>query len=628
VHDLISGVLDFKTIKTMLTVIGKSPQVKPEKLALVAHELPKALKALVKAIPSFKIKNAYLLSSKVGPNGRYAALHSHQDYIALVEENLLPKVTRLGQAVAAAAFGCAIRQSWPDWHDVIMDSLSDSERQELRSGKLAFLPEKAGKVRIIAIGDSFSQNVLKPIHDSLMHILERIPEDCTFNQEKGAEFLSRVTSDSDFVASFDHSSCTDLFPARIQADVLNHLYGDEVGEAWLELVSTREFSYRIKDSNEVVEGKVSWSVGQPMGLYASWPIMALSHHALVYIASSICKVTPTGRYCILGDDIVIAHQLLAETYLKLVESLGMKINLQKSFISESGTPSCGEFAKRQFTDGGEITPLPTALVQSALNDWRLAPLLITKVRDRISFPLNDCVRWIKVTFPEQVSNLMKLLHLPIWMGGFGYPAERPLRELLLGDDPDKVPPFCWWLQMAINEMQRDNDVTMSTLSDAFEKVADTVPMSVYREHPFVHQMISNQSLDRGSPYRTTFQIPPTGGGLLFPVEWVSEAVAFYKKLLTQRSLSRVEQRFNLSIQKKRQISNVNRWLRVLTRRSLRNSSSPPKGINRNIDDLIEEVEALTQNRSSERVPSFRNPGLEMAIDLAAQDLSEYHLSTR
>jgi len=48
-------------------------------------------------------------------------------------------------------------------------------------------------------------------------------------------------------------------------------------------------------------------------------------------------------YAVLGDDIVIADRAVATQYLKIMEELGVGINLSKSLMSNSKTI---EFAKK------------------------------------------------------------------------------------------------------------------------------------------------------------------------------------------------------------------------------------------------------------------------------------------
>lgn len=69
---------------------------------------------------------------------------------------------------------------------------------------------------------------------------------------------------------------------------------------------------------------------------------------------------------LLGDDIVIAHPLVAKHYLSIMEQLGVPINNLKSL---TGKPV--EFCKRVWTPKGEITPLPLRLLSQAFTDYRL-----------------------------------------------------------------------------------------------------------------------------------------------------------------------------------------------------------------------------------------------------------------
>jgi hypothetical protein len=55
--------------------------------------------------------------------------------------------------------------------------------------KLSWFPDKELKVRVIAIGDYYSQAALKPFHHYLFRVLRKIPQDCTFNQ---AAFIEKV----------------------------------------------------------------------------------------------------------------------------------------------------------------------------------------------------------------------------------------------------------------------------------------------------------------------------------------------------------------------------------------------------------------------------------------------------
>jgi len=79
-----------------------------------------------------------------------------------------------------------------------------------------------------------------------------------------------------------------------------------------------------------------------MGAYSSWASLALTHHCIIHLAAVNKGLETFSDYCILGDDVVIMNELVAEEYLRLMELLGVNINLAKSVQSDR---FC-EFAKK------------------------------------------------------------------------------------------------------------------------------------------------------------------------------------------------------------------------------------------------------------------------------------------
>jgi len=71
-------------------------------------------------------------------------------------------------------------------------------------------------------------------------------------------------------------------------------------------------------------------------------MLAITHHVIVRIAASKAGLNNFKDYAILGDDIVIANDAVAENYLRLMKTLGVGINLSKSVQSKD----FAEFAKR------------------------------------------------------------------------------------------------------------------------------------------------------------------------------------------------------------------------------------------------------------------------------------------
>lgn len=79
-----------------------------------------------------------------------------------------------------------------------------------------------------------------------------------------------------------------------------------------------------------------------MGAYSSWPMLALTHHIIVRMSARMAGVPFSGKYVILGDDVVIACPLIAEVYKKMMATLDTPISLMKTHVSDDTY----EFAKR------------------------------------------------------------------------------------------------------------------------------------------------------------------------------------------------------------------------------------------------------------------------------------------
>jgi len=217
-------------------------------------------------------------------------------------------------------------------------------------GKLVQLKEAAGKVRVIAIVDSITQWVLKPIHDWLFKILKHIPQDGTFNQDAPLERLWKDFR-GQFIGSCDMSAATDRLPVILQAHLLSHILGKEMAIAWMRLLTYRP--YRTAGLKNLM-----YRVGQPMGALSSWAALAITHHFLWQWAALRSKATYPGAwfksYAVLGDDSSAGYKGVVAEYLKICSEIGVGVNLAKSLLSPNG---CLEFAKRFWTPRGNCSPI-------------------------------------------------------------------------------------------------------------------------------------------------------------------------------------------------------------------------------------------------------------------------------
>jgi hypothetical protein len=239
-------------------------------------------------------------------------------------------------------------------------------------GKLSPVFEARGKVRIVAIVDYWSQLVLKPLHDSIFRSLKFVKEDGTFDQVRPlTELISRAGLSNSRIASFDLSAATDRLPVDLQVQILN-LMGVP-GDIWKELM-LRPYVYVRKDEDgEEIRQTLFYAVGQPMGAYSSWGMLALTHHIIVQIAANRAGFQSWFRdYGIIGDDIIIANDLVANSYKALMNDLGVEINMTKSHHG-----NVAEFAKRWcHTALGEITPIGAGNILTVVRNVRLMPNIV------------------------------------------------------------------------------------------------------------------------------------------------------------------------------------------------------------------------------------------------------------
>jgi hypothetical protein len=216
-------------------------------------------------------------------------------------------------------------------------------------GRLGLKQEAAGKMRVFAMVDPITQWVLYPIHRFIFdEILQKLPMDGTFNQLAP---LERTRSWLEMY-SLDLSSATDRLPMSIQTQIINFIWPG-LGDHWE--VSLVERQYYNPDTSSGLK----YAVGQPMGAYSSWAMLALTHHFIVQVSAWKACVVPVGvfftEYAVLGDDIVIGNKAVKDSYLRILSDLGVECGLHKSLLSPSGTAL--EFAKRTWHLGKDVSPL-------------------------------------------------------------------------------------------------------------------------------------------------------------------------------------------------------------------------------------------------------------------------------
>jgi hypothetical protein len=229
-----------------------------------------------------------------------------------------------------------------------------------RQGKIATKVEPAGKVRVFAIVDYWTQCALKPLHDFVFEVLRAIPQDGTFHQERPVKELLKRAPKGAVFHSFDLSAATDRCPVALQELVVAVMYGVTYAATWKELLIGRD--YHVPNARKEpgkLPRRVRYAVGQPMGAYSSWAVFALTHHAIVQFAAYLAGHKGWFKlYALLGDDIVIADVAVANRYKRVCKWLGMGIGISKSMVNDN--LSC-EFAKKVFVQGKDCAAFPWKL---------------------------------------------------------------------------------------------------------------------------------------------------------------------------------------------------------------------------------------------------------------------------
>jgi len=365
------------TILSVYRVIGCPPILKIETITspstgltdtFPVWEVRQSLLALGVTLKGLRPASPYLFSEAAGPNYPRATWSSgldalaywcaplqwwHFSVIAVRSRSWLVYFWLLGVMLISAP---------------VVPILVSLRCMPFKLGRLSKLYEAAGKVRVVAITDWWTQCLLLPLHQAIFDCLKAIRMDATFDQSGGLQRLLEIARGRPMY-SFDLSAATDRLPVSLQEQILSAL-GLSWAGSWRALLTERPWYLGRKP--------VMYAVGQPMGAYSSWAMLALTHHVIVQVAAlrvGWSSVFP--YYCVLGDDVVIADAVVAEAYRSLMTALGVPINMSKSLVSEKG---CLEFAKRWVhPDKGEFSPIGPGLILVVIRNLRFIPLLVNEL---------------------------------------------------------------------------------------------------------------------------------------------------------------------------------------------------------------------------------------------------------
>jgi hypothetical protein len=270
--------------------------------------------------------------------------------------------------------------------------------------KLSIIKSPEAKLRPIAIFDYWTQTSLKPLHDHIMIMLRNFNSDCTHDQDS---FAINLIPKGPYWC-YDMTACTDRLPVSLQKMIVNEITNNKRGDSWEYLMTALPF--HVPFDNKQHKDEISYEVGQPMGAYSSWAVMALTHHFIVFWASKRAKLRNFRSYLLLGDDIVIMNKKVSIEYKNILRELGVEISAQKTIISKDTM----EFAKRLFHKGKEYSHYPIeALIEQSHKYTYFSALL---------FPL------IKRGYLDSIGNKGTGFCFP-WKGWFKIHSNKPSNQL-------------------------------------------------------------------------------------------------------------------------------------------------------------------------------------------------------
>lgn len=212
---------------------------------------------------------------------------------------------------------------------------------EGKSGRIAVIQEQGAKARVVAVPSARLQLAFLPLHSALMRWDAEHLQDtsCVSDQLKGI-YGAMNFLDSDYklwsVFCTDLSSATDRFPRSVSQAILRGIGLNEYATAIAE-VSERKWSSPW--------GDLTYSVGQPMGLYGSFPLFHISNQLVAEAAERVAMKATGGSlhrfqngktYYVLGDDIIHSDETSVRYYRDTLSYLGCDVSPSKTIDGRVG----------------------------------------------------------------------------------------------------------------------------------------------------------------------------------------------------------------------------------------------------------------------------------------------------
>nr|UJQ92621.1 MAG: putative RNA-dependent RNA polymerase [Mitoviridae sp.] len=345
-------------------------------------------------------------------------------------------------------------------------------------GKLSIKSEPAGKERVFALVDVWTQTVLNPIHEMCFAFLRSLPNDGTFDQHASEMRARSKAKESNKSFGYDLTAATDRLPLKLQIAILNRIV-PTLGDLWGPILVDRPY---MLDITKYLDGKVlpshpqnrgkemvhptvfnnggvdypikvsfssagrasywielRYGTGQPMGALSSWAMLAITHHYILQLAavragviSRVSRETWFSGYELLGDDIIIFNEAVAKEYLLIMDEIGVPINISKSVCANN---SVTEFAKVTSFRGENVSAVSWKMFMSQNHMMGRANIAFSMlnrgiVRNRINPWIESIARQNRTNPGNPIPTYLALLSMLASNGKI--PLEQVLKCLISG----------------------------------------------------------------------------------------------------------------------------------------------------------------------------------------------------
>jgi hypothetical protein len=223
-------------------------------------------------------------------------------------------------------------------------------------GNIGFLEQPGGKLRTVANPNRLVQYVNRPLGEVLSKAFYSRDGYYVMNQDEGMKWAQEKLRQGISLSSFDMSSATDRLDYRkFLHEFFSVVYAEpdqfRLLSRSLELFEDTSacnwtIPGHIADLCGMTGNEIGWTVGQPLGLRPSFPILSIMN--ATFAKSAIRAVDgkfSCGHFACVGDDLIIETRY-AKAYMERVTGFNGKINNDKTMESDRYAEFCSHLITR------------------------------------------------------------------------------------------------------------------------------------------------------------------------------------------------------------------------------------------------------------------------------------------